>query len=169
MPPWPSGVWTGGGEGGQRLGGEKSVGGEQDLIDSEFVFLLRAPLLHSVHAPKWSGTGPFHHLHPLRWTDSPSVFYKLLCKQSFKSKVLANSLPSPLPKKTLYLSFSDQEIIEPPTLMWGPSVEPPLAPATQELEQVETSWWNRKSHTALVNPAAVSTFMVASASVQTSW
>ena len=52
MPPGPSGVWTGGGEGGQRLGGEKSVGGEQDLIDSEFVFLLRAPLLHSVHAPK---------------------------------------------------------------------------------------------------------------------
>ena len=46
------GVWAGGGEGGQRLGGEKSVGGEQDLRDSELVFLLRAPLLHSAHAPK---------------------------------------------------------------------------------------------------------------------
>ena len=67
--------------GGQRLGGEQSVGGERGLADSELLFLLRAPLLHRVHAPKWSGTGPFHRLHPLRWADSPSVFYKLLCKQ----------------------------------------------------------------------------------------
>lgn len=38
--------------GGQRLGGEQSVGGERGLIDSELLFLLRAPLLHCVHAPK---------------------------------------------------------------------------------------------------------------------
>ena len=100
--------------GGQRLSGEQSVGGERGLADSELLFLPWAPLLHRVHAPKWSGTGPFHRLHPLRWADSPSVFYKLLCKHSFKAEVLANSLPSPFPKKTLYLSFSDREIIEPP-------------------------------------------------------
>lgn len=104
------GVGWGGGAGG--LGGEKSVGGGHDLMDSKTSSaLMQASPFHTGGGAKnGSEEEPFHfyqHLHSFRWTsDSPSIFYKLLGKQSFKSKFLANSLPSLLPKKILYLSLS---------------------------------------------------------------
>lgn len=120
VQPPPSGVWTWEAVSGVLVGRSQWKVGMILGMQKPSVFLAGISRKYSGDTRKGSEeeTLRFYQYHHSfgSTTDSPSIFYKLLCKHSLKSKFLANSLPS-LPKKMLYLSPSYREILEPPLLI----------------------------------------------------